>query len=1716
MKHEKSHTENISMLDVESYNPQVRDGKKIYQILGRLFTLIMLICCTTVQQLHAQCTPAPAAVDSMRVLSTTCETTDEFIGLSGNFWEFTIDEGKNYSIKVCYDGDGSNYPQAELYDDAAAATLLGMSTTIDTDGCVTVDYTNSSSTCASADDKIYLAIYSHTCLADWEDWNVEVTCSCCTITCADDVHIPATNSTCTAPAFTIPVPTIGGPCDAASVSYSVNYPLIIAAGGGGGGSFGSGIIVSPAPPIDLSTVTELTVGAGLPVGVYTITWTVSDCAGNTYQCNQRVHVEPVMVCNDNVNITLTTSCEVAITADMILEAPCATDANYTVSVQGQTGNTIAGPGTYVVTVAYTPVGGMPTDPSWGISCWGEVTIEDKVGPLCTFGPDELEYNVSCGENTDTAMPTVSDCTGVDDINSYDLEYGNCGDIYDGSVLDTDGDSDLLDDLMAGYTAPDGTMIPAPTSAEVAQFTGADFVLDQVIKRNYQITDALGFTNSTCMQFIYIWRPGNDAVQDPAPQVVVECGTDTNIDSLALVNQTYVPHYANPLYGTDSDVVAGSGTNVDDNGNPEFLTLGGSHAACKFTVTSTDIPLEELCGDTRKFIREWTVLNWCTGAIIINQEPQVVKTVDTTPPDISGCPNIDPNGDGEFDDAEPGTTYDNPLILNTSSSSPNTCYFLGTLTAPITATDSCSGLGASTGGGSSTGGSTGSSADISYNATVFNAVANPSSGSGYTIGSQVAILSNLSTPVQLNVGTYHITYNAVDDCGNEAPCSIVYEVLDDDKPIAICDERTTVSLSDALGGNAQICADNLDSGSYDNCGIVDRKVQRMDVLGAVPFADCIEVTCEDSIVMVILRVFDAAGNFNECMVEVEVQDKIGPFLTCPPDITINCTDDLSDLNLTGNVDLNSTSALSAINGYAFDNCELGTVSHQDFGELDCGAGEITRQWKAESNGSIAICEQKITVTALNSFTVQFPKDTTITTCVAPNNLGDFGAPVITNDLCGTIGISPSDQTFTIVDDACYKIIRTWTVVNWCLYEQNSLSNTDLGNLVGDLTYTDDGDGYFKYTQTIKVQDSNAPTFLNCPTVPQNFASNTENCGGTISLAVAAMDDCSPLTALRYTWKVDLDNDGTFDDNGSGNQINNTYDGGSHTAYFTVTDGCGNFDECTVPFTIADDEAPNIACKPLSVELNPATGELEMWASDYINESGTSDFCSPFEMLEYRVRRVSDGDDDADPTTPPAESNITFTCNDLVENPTGVFNPTFVTLEVWVGDTLGNWDYCLASTLVTDNGNYCTSGNTGGTGGGSFASIAGRIMDEEGDDVEEVSVEVISDAGFYNPFITAGNGNYIFNSLPMYGNYTVEPTKDVDPLNGVTTFDLVLITKHILGTETLDSPYKMIAADINNDGKVTTADVIEGRRLILYIITDFTANTSWRFIDAEFNFPDNADPFTTTFPEILSIDDLEDDMMIGDFVAVKVGDVNSNAIPNSLLGSEERNDKEAIVLQANDEIIKAGEETTLEISVNDLEHLKGYQFTLSFDDNLEMIDLIPTEELGMYEANFGFTLLDEGIITTSYTKPANVEMNGNATLFTVRFKANQEVQLSDAISLSSRYTKAEAYDADLNLMDVAIQFGGLNNTQVANASFELYQNQPNPFTQQTTIGFNLPTNSTAQLSIYNMSGKVLRVIEGDYQRGYNEIVIEDANLTSGVLYYQLDTPTNSTTRKMIVID
>jgi hypothetical protein len=351
----------------------------------------------------------------------------------------------------------------------------------------------------------------------------------------------------------------------------------------------------------------------------------------------------------------------------------------------------------------------------------------------------------------------------------------------------------------------------------------------------------------------------------------------------------------------------------------------------------------------------------------------------------------------------------------------------------------------------------------------------------------------------------------------------------------------------------------------------------------------------------------------------------------------------------------------------------------------------------------------------------------------------------------------------------------------------------------------------------------------------------------------------------------------------------------------------------------------------------------------------------------------------------------------------------------------------------------------------------------------------------------------NSIPVPQSMTISPAKDDNPLNGVTTYDLVLISKHILGIAPLGSPYKMIAADANKSNSITTFDIVELRKLILGIYQELPNNTSWRFVDKAQTFANPANPFAETIRENISVGAALANLTDEDFLGVKIGDVNGTAVANSLMVSDDRT-VGTLLFDVNDRDVKAGE--TFEVAFNAADKTQGYQMTLN------LAGLTVSEIVG----NDKVTANNFGVFADALT----VSIDG-AESFSVKFTAAKAGKLSEMMSVSSRITKAEAYSVADGRMEVALRFDGKT---IAGVGFELYQNQPNPFVNKTFVGFHLPEAATATLTVYDETGRAVFTQKGDFAKGYNAISLDRALLnTTGVLYYTLETATDSATKKMI---
>lgn len=175
-----------------------------------------------------------------------------------------------------------------------------------------------------------------------------------------------------------------------------------------------------------------------------------------------------------------------------------------------------------------------------------------------------------------------------------------------------------------------------------------------------------------------------------------------------------------------------------------------------------------------------------------------------------------------------------------------------------------------------------------------------------------------------------------------------------------------------------------------------------------------------------------------------------------------------------------------------------------------------------------------------------------------------------------------------------------------------------------------------------------------------------------------------------------------------------------------------------------------------------------------------------------------------------------------------------------------------------------------------SISGTVQTHWG--VAMPGVKIILSGGATDTIPTSPTGYFQFNALPAGLTYNLRAVYDTTVLNGVTTFDMVLMSKQVLGLDTLDTPYQIVAADVNGSNSLTTYDIVETRKVVLNINPTFpNGMPSWRFIPAGFAFTDPLQPFLNTIPNTIQYTNLSQNVTGANFKGLKVGDTNNSASP-----------------------------------------------------------------------------------------------------------------------------------------------------------------------------------------------------------------------------------------------
>lgn len=1442
---------------------------------------------------------------------------------------------------------------------------------------------------------------------------------------------------------------------------------------------------------------------------------------------------PSVTCNDQINVAVNHSCAVDLTVDAFLEGDVDMNEDvmngmYTYEVYNHTGTIVLGGingpsyggddlSQWINSLLFYKVyyNGTPT-------CWGTVLLEDKIVPqvecsVCppVYGNSPDDYTPDCVRNCfeKDILQNYYDPRLRDRIVQEDYE-----DFLDDYVTDNCNnwapELTSYHDLWQDFGPCEGARLTRTWNVAYENYDNSVSTISCV--REYffkpislQETKEYPLNPQTNRQEISIIE---NCLILPVNVVEIDCSFDVSPAGIA----DYFDNKNTADLDTDDDNIDPDELDVDlvvENNEgipyafPHYYTKGlGSAPAhaqavnnelCNLITGYTDNSLEVCapgCAGNRKILRNWTILDWCSGEFI--SYGQIIKAVDRFGPEIE-VPEI------------------------TVSVDPWSCAATVNLPHPEHIFDNCD----------------------TY--------------SSYFIGltGGLPVTGNVNDGFVLHdayLGEHQIEYKSVDCCGNVGRSYLKIKVVDDTPPVAVSKEYIVVSLTNISNplngyqGTAKVFARDLDNGSYDGCSDVTVEISRDPVCrnADADWGEFVTFCCEDlegfasKEIDVLLKITDENGNFNEVWTTVRLEDKSNAFPVTPDHMILTCDMDYNDFSLTGGFPRIFGACGEA--EFACDTLEVientqprelrlsdgvvinGVPQEAPAYDPGCGYGAIRRQFRNCGGGVQWFII--LPVDPFDNTAIVWPEDK-----VVDCNDYDNGEPDWPETTCNLVGVSVDRDTFMFDGNSCMKILNHWSIINWCLYDPTKPN----------------GPGKYTYTQLVKIIDTTDPEISvqdsicypvldNCSSkdiVLEGNAVDNGKCGSDWIHWEVSIDAYSDWTedyfysssVARYLGNGE-DNPFYIPKSGNGETVRLALPDGIpgskvwHRAIWRAYDGCGNTSSYMSYFQITDKKAPTPYCLNLSTAVME-NGQVELWAIDF--DKGSFDNCTPDENLLYTFTNVApptrnDSEYDSNADLQWYNGNFWYYDSSESDPSTGagdyekqddyggdvhrwepglrsagkIFTADdadsdgFVEVPVYVWDECSNIDFCRVNLRLIDNG------------GGGQAMVAGKVRTEFGEAVENIRTEIVGPLNYRVEDLTDKTGSYAFSGTPYFADYKVGGSKNDDYMNGVSTLDLVMIQRHILGQQPLDSPYKMIAADVNGDDYITAVDLIELRKLILGVNDVLTQSGSWKLVNADNQLSLN-DPWN--YSETRTIEDLIADMMEEDFIAVKMGDVNGSVVANASMKNLESRTSQRVELSYEDKTVRKSDMLTLSLTMSEKD-IFGFQFVLN-TPGLKLLDasgLLDDSKVHQ----------DGDKLYVSFNQPSALQ----GAELVLKFMPVVDGQLSDLISLDEQTRTAEVYSG----MDNRISGLYLQNKNGNQGEFALFQNKPNPFNQGTELSFRLPKATQVQLHVYSLTGQLVMELDQPFEAGRHTVTLEAEDFPGeGMYFYKIKTTENSAVRQLILI-
>ncbi len=1027
----------------------------------------------------------------------------------------------------------------------------------------------------------------------------------------------------------------------------------------------------------------------------------------------------------------------------------------------------------------------------------------------------------------------------------------------------------------------------------------------------------------------------------------------------------------------------------------------------------------------------------------------------------------------------------------------------------------------------------------------------------------------------SIGTFRIGYEASDQCGalsNRDTCFRYLTIRDTIAPIAICQNNQEIILDD--NGMATLSANELNNNSSDNCGITQILIKRSNCtdgemrLDTTPLLrDSIDLSewsmevsfeCCDLFkdVLLELLVIDGSGNYNVCTTIVNPIDRTQPSCMALGPITRSCgefqTTDIgrpTDLDGDNQFDMDEWLPLFPTQAFFFNqqfgdpgelcmdnmNC-ITPIIEQEYQLLEgnCQTLQIKRRYRAidRSGNTTPWLEQSIDFIYEPDWVITFPADE-FTNC----DIDKIEVPPspIQEGACDDFTWTYRDLIVRFESGNIQHITRTYSIVNQCLTNVDDqwltigreADDDDIVRSPNIITASQfPEEDHFTYVQIIRFVDNDAP-FLVVGEVDnvllgkgdaapfgeedQTLGSSPLECDDNRNFSIFARD-CNELSTdgLRYNWQF-LQNGTLVDTGTSPSFLQTVLPDTSYTVIWQVVDEFGNQSDTTVQYQFIDGVAPTPRCARGVIATIDSIERMVIVHTDSL-DAGSYDNCNDQSELNFFLWHESLRVDTPSVLTEVQmlPSQIAFTCAD----------EGIVELILFVVDATGNYNSCpIQIDIQSPIGIDCDETMVGGT-----------ITDRFGAPIADTKIDITSTSTSYKTTLSNEAGNFQM-MLPSNSDYTIAPSNNTNPLNGVSTFDLLLINKHIIGTSIFTLPYQYIAADVNRSGTITTYDMVIIRQMILGKMTQFPNNKSWRFINKDYQFQ-TSNPLAEVIEESYTVSALNTDNVYMDFIGVKIGDINGDAA-SSYSAATSRNFGTSFYIHTPELKVERGKTYTIPFYAPELEKIAGFQATFKFHD------LILTNKIGGIvtpDNIHGWRKGQEGFLTTSWH--SLLSHDNNTVLFSLTFEATADGQLNELLSVTSDPTPAEAYSFSGHWLDFDLKFQSPDSINILDfgsmiapspsfhqehttpmldsegGAFNVSQNTPNPFATTTTIHFYLPQEALTALSVFNIHGQNILQTTQHYSKGTNQIKFVSDHLPNGTYFYQVATPFGVATHKMII--